>query len=141
MKELSEAHSRAINTLLVLTEQKLLEIELSFVKPSFHKPCHVLYENDLSLDKKEELRSIMDDIRKELKTWDEVYKVRRQSNSVYAEVFTTISFLWEMLCEYTDHRLNNYGYLDEETISDIDARVNRIVELSKNMQTVMTVQS
>lgn len=134
MQELTEAHRRALGALAILTEQKLLEIELAFIKAGFHQPLHLSFLNDLTIEKKDALRKIMEQLKKALKELGTEYGIKREENSIQKEVYTKTVFLWEMLCEYTDHRLNNYGVLDEGVIRDIDKRVNNMIDLAMEMQ-------
>ncbi len=136
MNELKESHLRALSSLALLTEKRLMEIEFAFIKPDFHQPVNMVYKKDLCADKINQLRKVIHRFRDELKSFSAVYQIKEEENSMQREVYTKTVFLWETFCEYTGHRLKEYGALREETLQGIEERVNALIALSLEMQQI-----
>lgn len=141
MIELKEAHQRVLNMLAIITEQKLMEIELSFIKQDFHQPINLTFSNDLSIEKKDKLHEVIQRLKTELKEFSQIYNVPKEQNSIQREVYTKTVFLWETLCEYTGHRLNHYGDVEEDVLSGIEKRVNYMIDLTLEMQKICKNES
>jgi hypothetical protein len=136
MNELKESHLRALSSLALLTEKRLMEIEFAFIKPEFHQPVNIFYKEDLSAEQINQLRKVIHRFKEELQSFSTLYQIKEEENSIQREVYTKSVFLWETFCEYTGHRLKEYGALKEETLHGIEEHVNALIALSLEMQQI-----
>ncbi|MBD3750098.1 MAG: hypothetical protein IE931_11450 [Sphingobacteriales bacterium] len=134
---LTLGQQKAIKSIIILTEEKILEIEkwLYFTTKQEEIGIQSQIINDLTTEDKEVIQLKIEEIRKILKAFSAYYNLQnlKEFKSLKNIITTKACFMWEDISGSTFNRLKGYGDIDEEKRVDYEQFINPLENLIKDI--------
>lgn len=132
--QLRESHQRGFHSLAIVTEMKLLDMQLCMLKYQLHKPVHFILEDNLSDEEKQKVLQLIDEVKKLLKEFGEKYNIKNDERNLRHELSVDAVILWQDLCEYTN--IQGYGPIDESIRLEYESHIERMIKLVLDIKNV-----
>lgn len=132
---LTAAHYRSIQSLVMVVEGKLQEIEaLICLTLQIPMPGQMLeVVNDLSPTEIGLLQQKIESIRKTVQLFANVYHITPKQSSLQRTLQTKAAFLWEELSGASFDRLLGYGTIDESMRDEYENYINSLTFMAGEM--------
>jgi hypothetical protein len=134
--ELPENYFRVFRSLAQLIEEKLLAMEENFIRFQGKVRVHLLYENDLDQEAITQIHQQIELMYAELRHFVDRYQIPSKKFSLRKQILVQNAFLWEDLENSRSKHIRGHGAVDERIMQDLDSFLNRMVQLSNQINHV-----
>nr|WP_294899638.1 hypothetical protein [uncultured Pedobacter sp.] len=134
MDKLTEGQKRAIKSIIMLTEEKLHEMESLIFFIEHTKSTDGIQKevvNDLTLAEKDMFIKKIAEMKKVLKAFSEHYQLQNAKERISLKNILSVkaAFIWEDISGSTFNRLKSYGDIEEWQRPDYEQFINPLNDL------------
>ncbi|MBX6380003.1 MAG: hypothetical protein IRZ01_04900 [Thermoflavifilum aggregans] len=134
--ELPENYFRVFRSLAQLIEEKLMEMEMSFVR--FQQPTRVHLEYQYDLDEADcnRIKQVIGRMYQELEVFVNRYQIPPRSFSLRKQLLVQNSFLWEDLENSRSKRIRGYGAVNDVLMQELDTFLDHLIMFSNQISDI-----
>lgn len=134
--EVPENYFRVFRSMAQLIEEKLIDMEMSFLKFRQPKRVHLQYVYDIDEPASTQIKQIIFQMYQELKQFVDDYHIPGKTFSLHKQLMVQNAFLWEDLENSRSKRIRGHGAIDDQLMQQLDAFVDRLVSLSNQINEI-----
>jgi len=127
----SESHRRTISSALKVVERLVVEIE-SALKSPVQETMFVLVD-DVDHDRREQSLRRIKEIKTTIARLHSKYNLPTEKLGVSWMIQINKTKIWEVLCNTTSKRLNNYGTLPSEEAPGFDNDISQLMSMIEKL--------
>jgi hypothetical protein len=129
MMALSENHHRVMSSIAQVAESKLLEMEILFEKLKTGQNISLQWNNDLTEEQKEKIRSSIRRAYEVLREFQGDFNLSVHEKSLRKTISTQAYFLWEELAGSTAKRLRGYGETEDDMLKEFERYIKQLTDV------------